>query len=158
MLFRLVIVLVLALFPCAAIAQPIESFASFVRNFEAKAVAAGVSRETYRQATAGMTPDPNVPELVTSQPEFTTPIWEYIDTRVTAGRISRGREAIGANEGQFEAADRQYGVDPYILGAIWGMETDYGAVLGNSKFIRPIIRSLVTLVHQRRGRLAEDEA
>ncbi len=158
MLFRLVIVLVLALFPCAALAQPIESFASFVRDFEAKAVAAGVSRETYRQATAGLMPDPNVPELVTSQPEFTTPIWEYIDTRVTRRRISSGREAIAANEALFEAAGRRYGVDPYILGAIWGLETDYGAVLGNGRFIRPIIRSLMTLVHQRRGRLAEDEA
>ncbi len=158
MLFRLVIVLVLALFPCAALAQPIESFASFVRSFEAKAVAAGVSRQTYRQATAGLTPDPNVPELVTSQPEFTTPIWEYIDTRVTSRRISSGREAIAANESLFEAAGRRYGVDPYILGAIWGLETDYGAVLGNGRFIRPIIRSLMTLVHQRRGRLAEDEA
>ncbi len=33
-----------------------------------------------------------------------------------------------------------------------------GAVLGNEKLIRPVIRSLATLVHQRRGRLAEDEA
>src|SRR5690606_19000048 len=53
---------------------------------------------------------------------------------------------------------RSTGVDPYILGAIWGLETDYGGVLGNSKLIRPVIRSLATLVHQRRGRLKEDEA
>jgi membrane-bound lytic murein transglycosylase B len=38
------------------------------------------------------------------------------------------------------------------------METDYGAVLGNANLIRPVIRSLATLVHQRRSRLAEDEA
>jgi membrane-bound lytic murein transglycosylase B len=38
------------------------------------------------------------------------------------------------------------------------METDYGSVLDNPKLIRPIVRSLATLVHQRRGRLAEDEA
>jgi membrane-bound lytic murein transglycosylase B len=37
------------------------------------------------------------------------------------------------------------------------METDFGSVLGDKGLIRPIVRSLATLVHQRRTRLAEDE-
>ena len=37
------------------------------------------------------------------------------------------------------------------------METDYGAVHDNGDLIRPIVRSLATLVHQRRTRLVEDE-
>lgn len=155
-------VLVLALAFCAltfpALAQPVESFASFLKSFEATAVAAGVDRAVYRQATAGLTPDPNVPELVTSQPEFTTPMWEYLEKRVSADRIARGKKAMAGRAELFAAVGQQTGVDPAILGAIWGMETDYGAVLGNSKLIRPIIRSLATLVHQRRGRLKEDEA
>lgn len=152
------IVLALLLLTTPALAAPTESFDAFLRNFEPKAIAAGVTRETWRAATDGMTPDPAVPSLVESQPEFTTPIWAYLDKRITAGRIERGQAAIGKNEGLFEAVGQRSGVDPYILGAIWGMETDYGAVLGNKKLIRPIIRSLATLVHQRRGRLKEDEA
>ncbi len=151
--------LCLGLALCApAAAAPVESFDAFLRTFEAKAIAAGVSRETWRRATNGLTPDPAVPDLVETQPEFTTPMWDYLDKRVTEGRISRGRAAIEKQAGLFTEIGRQTGVDPYILGAIWGIETDYGAVLGNSKLIRPIIRSLATLVHQRRGRLAEDEA
>ena len=140
------------------LAAPVESFDAFLRNFEAKAIAAGISRDTWRRATTGLTPDPAVPNLVETQPEFTTPMWDYLDKRVTDGRITRGRAAIEKNAGLFTEIGRRTGVDPYILGAIWGMETDYGAVLGNAKLIRPIIRSLATLVHQRRGRLAEDEA
>ena len=139
-------------------AEPVESFQSFVRNFEAVAVEAGVSRDFYRAATRGMTPDPNAPDLVETQPEFTTPIWDYIDRRVTAARIERGRAAMARNAELFAREGKRFGVDPAILGAIWGIETDYGAVLGNSKLIRPIIRSLMTLVHQRRGRLREDQA
>lgn len=139
-------------------AQPVESFTAFLAGFEAKAVAAGVSPATYRAATAGLTPDPQTPALVTGQPEFTTPVWEYIDDRVTASRIARGQAAISANAALFEAVGRTYGVDPYLLAAIWGMETDYGSVLDNGRYIRPIIRSLATLVHQRRSRLAGDEA
>lgn len=157
-MIRLVAAGLLTLFASSAFAQPVESFDAFLRNFEKKAVAAGIDADVYRQATDGLTPDPNVPELVTSQPEFTTPMWEYISTRVSSGRISRGEAAMGKQQALFEAAGRSYGVDPYVLGAIWGIETDYGAVLGNKKLIRPIIRSLATLVHQRRGRLAEDEA
>ena len=157
-MIRLVAAGLLLLFAAPAFAQPVESFSSFIRNFEAKAVAAGVDADVYRQATDGLTPDPNVPDLVTNQPEFTTPMWEYIGTRVNSKRISRGQAAMGGQQALFDSAGKAYGVDPYILGAIWGIETDYGAVLGNGKLIRPIIRSLATLVHQRRGRLKEDEA
>ena len=139
-------------------AQPVESFDAFIANFAGKALAAGVSRETYQAAMVGLTPDPRVPDLVTTQPEFTTPMWDYIEGRVTSGRIERGKAAMARNADLFTATGQRYGVDPYLLGAIWGMETDYGAVLGNDELIRPIVRSLATLVHQRRSRLVEDEA
>ncbi|KRA55407.1 lytic murein transglycosylase [Devosia sp. Root635] len=141
-----------------AVGQPIESFDSFIANFRGKALAAGVSGATYDGAMTGLTPDPRVPDLVTTQPEFTTPVWDYIEGRVTAGRIERGKAAIARNSALFTSVGQAYGVDPFILGAIWGMETDYGAVLGNNGLIRPIVRSLATLVHQRRTRLVEDEA
>jgi len=150
--------LLLAVFALPAVAQPIESFDSFVAGFESKAVAAGISRQTYEAAMGGMSPDAKTPALVSGQPEFTTPMWDYIDGRVTSGRIARGKAAIERNQQLFAAVGQHYGVDPYILGAIWGMETDYGAVLDDSSLIRPIVRSLATLVHQRRSRLAEDEA
>ncbi len=158
MLRALVLACLIALVPSVARAQPVEPFETFLRNFEQTAVAAGVNRDIYRQATSGLTPDPNVPALVTTQPEFTTPMWEYLDGRVTSTRISRGRDAMSRNAALFEAAGRNYGVDPYVLGAIWGLETDFGAVLGNERLIRPVVRSLATLVHQRRGRLVEDTA
>ncbi len=141
-----------------ASAQPVESFGSFIAGFRAKALAAGVGAATYDAAMTGLTPDPRVPDLVTSQPEFTTPMWDYIEGRVTSGRIARGKAAMARNEPLFAAVGQAYGVDPSILGAIWGMETDYGAVLGNDSLIRPIVRSLATLVQQRRTRLLEDEA
>ena len=155
---RILSVLLICLLTTPAFAQPIESFDSFIASFRGKALAAGVSGAVYDAAMGGLTPDPRVPDLVTTQPEFTTPMWDYIEGRVTAGRIERGKAAIARNSGLFISVGQAYGVDPYILGAIWGMETDYGAVLGNDSLIRPIVRSLATLVHQRRTRLVEDEA
>lgn len=147
----------LALLAVPALAQSQESFGSFIRSFEAKAVAAGVTRETYRRAMDGLTEDPNVPNLVTTQPEFTTPVWDYIDKRVSNERIGQGQKAMGEQKALFAAAGQRYGVDPYLLGAIWGIETNYGTILSNTKYVKPIIRSLATVVHHRRARLKEDE-
>jgi len=141
----------------AALAQPVESFDSFLAGFRSKAIAAGIDGQLYDRVTAGMTPDPRVPQLVTTQPEFATPIWDYIDGRVTSDRVARGKAAIAGNQALFASVGAAYGVDPYLLGAIWGMETDYGAVLNNGNLIGPVVRPLATLVHQRRSRLVEDE-
>ncbi len=105
----------------------------------------------------GLTPDPTIKNLVETQPEFTTPIWEYLDQRVSAARISVGKAAIDRNRDLFGAMGKRFGVDPYVLAAIWGIETNYGTVLGNRKLIKPIIRSLATLVWQHRGRYEGDK-
>jgi membrane-bound lytic murein transglycosylase B len=141
-----------------AAAQPSGSFAEFLAEFRSEALAAGVDGSFYDSVTAGLSPDPRVPNLVETQPEFSTPIWEYLDARVSAGRIERGRAALSRNEQLFTQVGQRFGVDPYILGAIWGMETDYGGVLGDSGLIRPIVRSLATVSWQRRSRFVEDKA
>ena len=92
-----------------AMAAPVEPFEAFLRGFEAKASAAGVTEATWQAATAGLTPDPAVPDLVETQPEFTTAIWDYLDKRITAGRIERGQAAIGKNTALFDAVGRQTG-------------------------------------------------
>ncbi|MBJ3786647.1 lytic murein transglycosylase [Devosia sediminis] len=141
-----------------ALSQPVDSFAGFLAQFRAEAVAQGVDGAFYDAITAGLTPDPSVPNLVETQPEFTTPVWDYLDTRINAGRIERGKAAMARNSALFSQVGQAYGVDPYVLGAIWGMETDYGAVLGNDRLIRPIVRSLATVAWQRRSRFVEDKA
>ncbi len=158
MLKKLTIALFLFLSSVMALnAAPIESFGDFIKSFEKTAISAGISKQTYRNATKNLTPIANIPGLVRSQPEFTTPIWVYIDKRVSASRIARGKQAFAANVELFNRIAKTYGVDPAILASIWGMETDYGGVLNNKKLIKPIIASLATLVHQRRDRLKEDE-
>ncbi|WP_052715939.1 lytic murein transglycosylase [Devosia chinhatensis] len=142
----------------AALAQPQDSFETFIAQFRAEALGNGVSASVYDRLTSGLTPDPRVPSLVETQPEFTTPVWDYLDTRLTNGRIERGRAALARHSALFAAIGARYGVDPFLLGAIWGMETDYGAVLSNEGLIRPIVRSLATVAWQRRSRFIEDKA
>jgi membrane-bound lytic murein transglycosylase B len=155
---RRLAVFFLFLMTATAHAQPIGNFADFLAQLRPEAIANGVSAASYDAIVAGMTPDPRVPKLVETQPEFTTPVWDYIETRVNAARIERGRAALSRNSALFSAIGSQFGVDPYLLGAIWGIETDYGAVLGTDSLIRPIVRSLATVTYQRRSRFTEDKA
>lgn len=148
----------LALCAAPGFAQPVESFDAFKQRFEAVAVANGIDAQFYRQVMAGVEEDPSIVRLISGQPEFSTPVWEYIARRVDDGRIARGRAAMAANAALFEAVGARYGVDPHVLGAIWGIESDFGRVLDNAEFIKPIIPSMATLAHQRRGRVAQDEA
>ena len=101
-------------------AAPVESFQSFVRNFEARALAAGVTRETYDSAMDGLTPDPDIPDYVATQPEFTTTMWDYIDKRVTKSRVARGRVALEAllSEGKLPSRREHDNHDKTALQAI----------------------------------------
>lgn len=154
---RLAVFFVL-LMTAPAMAQPVGSFADFLAALRPEALSSGVSATSYDAIMGGMKPDPRVPKLVETQPEFTTPVWDYIETRVNAARVERGRAALSRQAELFSAIGARYGVDPYLLGAIWGIETDYGAVLGNDSLIRPIVRSLATVTYQHRSRYAEDKA
>jgi len=144
-------------FAGAAIAAPQESFAQFLINFEKKAVSAGIPKSVYRAATKDLKPDPAIKVAQGSQPEFERPIWSYLDKRITSDRIKRGRAAFKRNEPLFKRIGAVYGVDPYMLAAIWGVETDYGAIMNNDRYFKPVLRSLFSLVHQRRGRVKLDE-
>jgi lytic murein transglycosylase len=60
---------------------------------------------------------------------------------VTDVRLQRGREILAANKAQFDAVEKTYGVDRYILAAIWGVESNYSTQIGD----RDVVRSTATL-------------
>jgi membrane-bound lytic murein transglycosylase B len=155
---RAVFLIFLVMMTAPALAQGDAGFSRFLAGLKAEAIASGVSANAYDALTNNLMPDPRVPRLVETQPEFTTPVWDYIETRVNRARIDRGRAAIERNGPLFSAIGQRTGVDPYLLGAIWGIETDYGAVLSNTNLIRPIVRSLATVTYQQRTRYNEDKA
>jgi len=133
------------------------SFKKFIEDFESKAVASGVSRAIYRQVMGEIEHNPEIWERIVAQPEFSTPIWQYIETRVSSDRIEHGFAAIEKNRQLLNAIGESYGVDPFLLAAIWGIETNYGEVLENRGIVKPIIPSLASLVYAQRGRVLLDE-
>ena len=101
----------------------------------------GVSRETFSAYTTRLSPDLRIMDLLDGQPEFTKSFWDYLDLLVNEERIRQGRALLERYRAIFDAVEKTYGVDRYVIAAIWGVETDYGTRGGE----RSVVRSTATL-------------
>ena len=129
----------------AAPAEARQTPEGWVKSFWSTAKSAGISWRTYDRVLGDFSPDPDVLKRASSQAEFTMKIWNYLDQMVSDERLSEGKAAIAANAALLARIERRYGVDRYIVAAIWGIESHYGAVLENPKLVKNTIRSLATL-------------
>ena len=139
----------------APVATPTaETFSQWRDRFRQEALAKGIDAELFDRAFAGVTPDQDVIKADRSQPEFSRPVWAYLDSALSTQRVATGRSRLSAQRETLDAIEQRYGVDRHILAAIWGLESNYGQNMGS----RQVIRSLATLAHEgRRPGFAHDQ-
>jgi lytic murein transglycosylase len=136
---RRVLALSIVLISLAAPAR--ADFQSCLRGLQHLAQDKGVSAKTIARATQNLTFDSDAITAEQTQPEFSTPIWDYIASLVDDQRVADGREAMHQWHRWLSVAEEKYGVSAAIVAAIWGVESDYGKGFGN----HPIVRSLASL-------------
>lgn len=137
-----------------AIRQAAADFHPCLERLWPLAARRGVPRASFERLIAPLTPDLRIMDLLDSQPEFTKAVWDYLDVLVTDARIAKGRAILEKYRTTFDAVERAYGVDRYIIAAVWGVETNYGTISGD----RPVLRSTATLACVgRRQRYFRDE-
>jgi membrane-bound lytic murein transglycosylase B len=124
-----------------AIRAAAANFGTCLENLWPEAARRGVTRATFEANTKGLTPDLRIMDLVDTQPEFTKSFWDYLDLLVNDARIKRGGEILAQYRAVFDAVEKAYGVDRHIVVAIWGIESNFGTMVGD----RPVIRSTATL-------------
>src|ERR1700746_1621169 len=124
-----------------AIRAAVADFGNCIERLWPDAARRGVSRATFEHFTTGLTPDLSIMDKLDAQPEFTKSTWDYLDVLVSDERIARGREVLTQYAPTFAAVARAYGVDPAIITAMWGVESNFGTLGGD----RPVIRSTATL-------------
>jgi len=134
-------------------------FAHWVAMFRQRAVSRGISPETYARVMDGVTPDMSVLEAVNAQPEFTEKLWQYINRRCSEWRVMTGRKRAKDYAELLARLEKDYRVDPAIMLGLWGMESSFGNVVTNPKYMRPVIPALATLAwkESRRRRYWEGE-
>jgi membrane-bound lytic murein transglycosylase B len=135
-------------------------FRNWVAGFKQTALANGVSSSAYDRAFRGVTDvDAEVLEKARYQPEFTAPVWDYFDNRVQEQSVATGRAMARKWKPWLDRIEAKYGVDRYVLLAIWSMESNYGEILKNDKVMRNVVRSLATLAYadKRRAKFARTQ-
>ncbi len=135
----------------ASILPPIESYtasglAEWQANFKTRALAQGISEQVFDLAFQSVELLPNVIEKDRRQDEFTKTIWDYLDKAVSDDRIISGRKALEINAEVLSMIETRFGVDREVLVAIWGLESAFGAVRGDT----PTISALASLAYEGR--------
>ncbi len=81
-----------------------------------------------------------------SQPEFSRPVWEYLNGALSALRVRNGQALLIKHADILQSIEQRYGVDRQVLVSVWGMESNFGSFQGNNS----VIRSLATLAYEGR--------
>lgn len=118
-----------------------QDYRGCLAQLRAEAAGKGVSARTFDRAMRGVEPDLSVFDLMNNQPEFKTPVWDYIGSLVDDERIEDGRAAMRQWSRALAAAEARYKVDRYAIVGVWGVESNFGKNLGK----RPLLQSLSTL-------------
>ena len=117
-------------------------FSGCVSGLKQAAVRAGVSPAVAARALDGARPDEKVVRLSRSQPEFKTPIWDYLGFLVDEERVRDGRAMMQRYDRVLRAAEQRFGVDRHVIAAVWGVESDYGQEAGDN-FLPHALANLV---------------
>jgi lytic murein transglycosylase len=138
----LVFSLVLLVTPAFADTPCGGDFGTWLRGFEQEAASQGVSQRAIQSALGGMTYDPTIIARDHAQGVFRQS-FEQFSGRMVPPRLPRGRRLLQQNRPLFDRIEAQFGVPGPVLVAIWGLETSYGADMGNF----PTIRALASLAY-----------
>jgi membrane-bound lytic murein transglycosylase B len=117
------------------------SFAQLLDTLRPEAEKRGISRKTLDAAFAGLTIDPRVAAVTKRQPEYNSAVGAYINSIASPARISGVSDRERQWRQTLDAVEQRYGVDRWVILAIWGIETSFGANTGGFE----VIRSLATL-------------
>ena len=129
--------------PAAAIPPPFEEWRQALVD---EARSRGFSESLIQETIAGVTPLQRVIQSDRSQAELVVGFERYARTRVTPLAIRRGREAVRQHGTALARVEERYGVPRRFIVAIWGIETQYGRITGNTS----IFQALATLAWEPR--------
>jgi lytic murein transglycosylase len=151
-IFVLVMAWLAAVGACAhAAAAGDPAFDQWVQSLWPEAQKLGVSRATFDMATRGLEPDLTLPDLVIpgrpeapqrGQAEFVLTPTDYLKEATIARLAAQGRDLLAKHRATLERIERQFGVPPSVVLAIWGRESAYGS--GAQRDGRNAIRVLAT--------------
>jgi peptidoglycan lytic transglycosylase B len=130
---------------------PFDEWLSALRS---EAAGRGIRPEILDQALAGVQPVEQILERDRSQAEFTLDLGAYLKRRLTRDTVRTAQTMYSRHRALLQRVGQKFGVNPRIVVAVWGLESNFGRFAG----VRPTIPALITLAYdQRRGEMFRNE-
>jgi lytic murein transglycosylase len=125
----------------AACSNNPAQFSRWLQAFKQEAAGQGISPQTVSFALDGLTYDPATIAKDRGQGVFAQSFLQFSGRMVSPNRLQVGSQLLKKYAPVFAKIEQQYGVPGPVLVAFWGLETDFGKVMGNMQ----TMRSLATL-------------
>ena len=121
-----------------------DSWTTYKQRLEILARQQGIRQQTIDANVPGLTLNQHVIELERTEPMARTSggvvgaLGPYLRSHVTSSLVRRGQANYAENYAALSRIYARYGVDPAVLMAIWGLETSYGTVTGNTDLLQAL--------------------
>ena len=119
------------------------SFDRFLAELKSQAIAQGVSQSAISEASPYLVYEQSIVNRDRGQRVFGQIFTEFAGRMAAAYRMQNGQARIRQYQAAFARAEKEYGVPPAVIAAFWGLESDFGANMGNL----PVLPSLVSLAY-----------
>lgn len=131
-----------------------SGFQNWIAGFRGRARASGITERTFNAAFSDVRYLPDSIERDRNQAEFVRPLADYMATAASDTRVSNGRDMVRRYANVLGQIEARFDVEPHVVVAVWGMESNYGQRRGDT----PLIATLATLAYDgRRGRFFESQ-
>ena len=125
----------------SVMAKTQAEFQTYLANLKHEAIAKGYDSKLIDDAFATATYKEKVVSADKNQPEIKETLETYLPKRVPQWKIDRARKLYAENKDVLEQVAKEFGVQARFIVALWGLESNFGAIQGGHN----VISSLVTL-------------
>src|SRR5258708_8620514 len=107
------------------------SFESFLADLKQQCVACGVSQRKIAEASPYLVYDQGIVNRDRGQRVFGQVFTEFAGRMAASYRMQQGQTQIKAHAAAFARAEKEYGVPPAGVPALWGLGSDFAAHTGS---------------------------
>ncbi|CAM3533113.1 Membrane-bound lytic murein transglycosylase B precursor [Vibrio aerogenes CECT 7868] len=122
------------------------SFEAYIDAFKQQAEQAGISHETVEAAFRDVTYRHRTVVADKNQPEKKLTLDEYIPRAVPDWKVKKAKKLYRQHYAALQQVSREYGVQPQYIVALWGVESNFGALTGRHY----VMSALATLAYDGR--------
>jgi peptidoglycan lytic transglycosylase B len=128
---------------------PVEGpppFETWLADLRAEALSRGIRSEVVDSALGGLQPIEQILERDRTQAEFVLDLDAYLKRRLTRATVKTASQMYTQHKALLQKIAKTYSVQPQMIVAIWGLESNFGRFSG----VRPTIATLATLAYDPR--------